>query len=131
MELTFKIVIRVQQGDPLGPLLFSLSLQASILKLKGKLNSLESEPPEKQELLMFTFYIDDEVIISNHHIFHAVLELFQSSNVIKAGPHLSTTKCKAWWTLHPQRFVQLIYYPDVFQEYVDGTHMLQMPVGSN
>ena len=51
----------VQQGDPLGPLLFSLALQRAALRVKQR------APPEFANSLDFTvFYLDDAFIAGRY-----------------------------------------------------------------
>ena len=74
----------VQQGDPLGPLLFSLAL-----------SSLQDDISVPEDLLLQVWYLDDGTIIGPRS---SVSKFFQ---VVLHGPqhgfHLNPHKCEVFW----------------------------------
>jgi hypothetical protein len=75
----------LQQGDPLGPLLFSIGLQSIVLQL------VEEVP----ELLLVAWFLDDGVLVGCPvDIVKAFLFLREAS--VKIGLHLSLTKTTFW-----------------------------------
>lgn len=68
-ELRFRSVTGVQQGDPLGPLLFSLALQAALTELSLVLSEQdegEAEHASTKSVLLQSFYLDDGIIVAKH-----------------------------------------------------------------
>ena len=55
----------VQQGDPLGPLLFAIALQPIAADLRKRLQ--ESGSSTDSALLQSMWYLDDGYIIAKHH----------------------------------------------------------------
>ena len=91
-EDMFLSVTGVQQGDPLGPLLFSAALHTVLKELKTILEGLQSER-EDSKLLMNIFYLDDGAIIATHDLLQTVLHFFASQQAKEHGPHLGMDKC--------------------------------------
>lgn len=56
-------VLGVQNGDPLGPLLFALALHELLQKLSA---NLASQPGDRGEIRFFDFYLDDGVDVGKH-----------------------------------------------------------------
>ncbi|GJZ11706.1 ankyrin repeat-containing protein ITN1-like protein [Tanacetum coccineum] len=75
----------VQQGDPLGPLLFSLDLHPLICKIRDSFS-----------LCLHAWYLDDGTIVGDTLVVGKVLEL-----IIEDGPrcglHLNVDKTKVFW----------------------------------
>lgn len=120
----------MQKGDLLGPLLYFIALKAPLQKLKQNLYGLELGSSEEiKELPMINVYLEDSFIVGNHHILHSVLEIFQSKKDVDYVLHLPLPKCIIWWTREPQRFIQIIYPPEVSKAYGDGLLVFQAPIG--
>lgn len=92
-DFHFNSVTGVQQGDPLGPFLFSIALQEPLVRLTEHIAEKHQDCP-KAELL--TFYIDDGVLVARHEVLQTVLEFLDSQSVKGYGFHLTVQKCSVW-----------------------------------
>ena len=68
----FRSVTGVQQGDPLGPLLFSIALQLVINEITDGIQRWNDEAdaitPHTTRQMLFSFYMDDGILIGRHHV---------------------------------------------------------------
>jgi hypothetical protein len=106
----------VQQGDPLGPLLFSLVLHPLALKIQAQF----------PDLLLGVWYLDDGTIIGDIDDVHKVFELIQNEGPA-LGLHLNVRKNEIWWPCRAS--------PDPFPDEVDrvdnaGVKLLGAPIGT-
>ena len=76
----------VQQGDPLGPLLFSLLLHPLALKIHAEFPDLD----------LCVFYLDDGTIIGGVDDVHQVFLLLERERPAP-GLHLNVKKNEIWW----------------------------------
>ena len=75
----------VQQGDPLGPLLFSLPLLLIIEEIK-----------KECDLLLNVWYLDDGTLVGTAPEIAKALEIIQKKGP-KLGLHLNLSKCEIFW----------------------------------
>jgi hypothetical protein len=106
----------VQQGDPLGPLLFSLVLHPLVLKIKAEFPLLD----------LCVFYLDDGVIIGDIADVHQVFQLIQQQGPA-LGLHLNVKKNEIWW---PCRNGKDPFPADVDRVDNAGVKLLGAPIGS-
>ena len=76
----------VQQGDPLGPLLFCIALHPLILDIQASF----------PECLMNAWYLDDGAIIAPLETLAQVIRMLQNKGPA-LGIHLNINKCEVWW----------------------------------
>lgn len=88
---TLRSVIGVQQGDPLGPLLFATALQP----LAEDVQSILMRPDEdgNQCPSFSTWYLDDGYVIATHAKIKEVLQFMRSQSMTGSGLHLKLSKC--------------------------------------
>ncbi len=79
----------IQQEDPLGPLLFCLTIN-SILKEIKKITEIDLI----NRTNLVSFYLDDGFIIGNHHTIAKVIKLLHSPEVQSYGLYVNLGKCK-------------------------------------
>ena len=75
----------VQQGDPLGPLLFALVLHCTILKI--------SADPQCREMLLNCWYLDDGALAGRSDAVSRALYILQA-NSDTSGLHINLGKCE-------------------------------------
>lgn len=107
----------VQQGDPLGPLLFSLVLNVLITRIK------EAVP----ELILNAWYLDDGVLIGQTDAIKKAYDL-----IVQEGPalglHLNPAKCVLFW---PNAVAEWSDFPQSLVRTTDGMVVLGSPIGSD
>ena len=116
----------VQQGDPLGPLLFCIALHL----IAKKIEELSKDNPG--EMLTQTWYMDDGVIIAKHSFLLKVLDLLRSEETVRVGLHLNLApnKSELWWPVEPHNTVLEQYPAGLTKWFGQGTKVLQVPIGS-
>ena len=106
----------VQQGDPLGPLLFSLVLQPLAEKIKREFPTLD----------LNVWYLDDGCIIGDKDDVFKVFELLREEGPA-LGLHLNVKKNEIWWPSRPES--------DPFPKDIErienrGVKLLGAPIGT-
>ncbi len=121
----------VQQGDPLGPLLFALALGELLEDFKPKLDAWNKELGG-DALVLRSFYCDDGVFVGDHILLQRTLAYFGSEHAKSYGLHLRVDKCQVWWPTAPPLDVRAKYPPGeqgVKQVWTTATRLLQAPIG--
>ncbi|GKA98975.1 putative reverse transcriptase domain-containing protein [Tanacetum coccineum] len=105
----------VQQGDPLGPLLFSLVLHPLICKIRDSFS-----------LSLHAWYLDDGTIVGDTVVVGKVLEL-----IMKDGPgcgmHLNVDKTEVFWPKEDPRSRLAGIFPPNIARPLHGVKLLGEP----
>jgi hypothetical protein len=106
----------VQQGDPLGPLLFSLVLHPLALKIQKAFPNL----------LLNVWYLDDGCIVGDIADVYAVFQMVQAEGPAR-GLHLNVKKNEIWW---PSRVSGDPFPAEVDRVSNEGVKLLGAPIGT-
>ena len=77
----------MQQGDPLGPLLFAIALQPIAADLRKRLQ--ESGSSTDSPLLLSMWYLDDGYIIAKYYPLQEPVAYLLPNDVKASGLHLN------------------------------------------
>nr|GEX48237.1 hypothetical protein [Tanacetum cinerariifolium] len=105
----------VQQGDPLGPLLFALVLHPLICKIKDSFN-----------LSFHAWYLDDDTIIRDTLVVGKVLELIIEDG-LRRGLHLNIDKTEVFWPKEDPRSRLVGVFPHAIARPLHGVKLLGGP----
>lgn len=127
-----------QQGDPLGPLFFSLALHDLMASMPPppRPDDLDAddappqadEPPLGHKVMM---YIDDGLVVGPHSTLRHILSFLRSPLTVSYGLHLRPDKCTVWWPSAPGANTCAAYPPEVRQEFSPGISVMQAPIGAD
>ena len=106
----------VQQGDPLGPLLFSLVLHPLARKIEAEFPDLD----------LCVWYLDDGTIIGPVDVVHKVFLLLEQDGPA-LGLHLNVKKNEIWW---PNRASVDPFPAEVDRIDNAGVKLLGAPIGT-
>ena len=96
-EKTLESSAGVRQGDPLGPLLFSLVLRRVSQRLQATHPDLD----------LHVWYLDDGTVVGSRQAVAAVFEYLGSPEVQALGLTLKPGKCEVWWPSGTHGFPEL------------------------
>ena len=109
----------VQQGDPIGPLLFALALRKVTARIAEKW----------PDLLLSAWYLDDGTVIGNRDTLGELVHFLGSDEVRSIGMQINMSKCEVWWptgnVLVPELPLAVVRAPAM------GTEVLKIPIGSD
>ena len=111
-----KSMAGVQQGDPLGPLLFSLVLHPLALKIQEQFARLD----------LCVWYLDDGTIVGPVDEVYQVFKLLQEKGPA-LGLHLNVSKNELWW---PNRASEDPFPAEVERLDNAGVKLLGAPIGT-
>ncbi len=96
-KFPLRSVTGVQQGDPLGPFLFSLALHPIILRTKSLIERTHHRENLLNHPALLAFYLDDGIIVAHHSVLAEALKFLTSNEVKSHGLHLKMDGTKIWW----------------------------------
>jgi ubiquitin carboxyl-terminal hydrolase 44/49 len=107
----------VQQGDPLGPLLFSVVLHSLVKSIEERVPGLD----------VHVWYLDDGTIIGDIDLVARALDVIEEVGP-KLGAHLNHGKSEIWW---PSRADKVEVFPSqIIRVPNRGVELLGSPIGS-
>jgi len=106
----------VQQGDPLGPLLFALVLDILTVKIKANV----------PELNLNGWYLDDGCLVGPTEAVFKAYELIEKTSP-ELGLTLNANKCALHWPIDQEGWN---LFPKIMPRLTNGTCLLGAPIGN-
>lgn len=113
----------VQQGDPIGPLLFSLALQPILLKLHNA---------RSEEGLQLSYSFLDDLVLAGDQSVVSEAFMFVKAEASKIGLQFNTSKCEVIPAAgHGSRLNKSLFPDNVIYREDGNFELLGGPIGSN
>ena len=107
-DITIQNLMGVQQGDPLGSLLYALAIQPILLKIKSIISNVTAN---EQLYRLVAAYLDDTIVIARHTQLREVISFLQSEQVQSYGVEVKKWKSTIWWPSPADTETKHLYAP--------------------
>ena len=108
----------VQQGDPIGPLLFALGLRSVSRGIGERFPNLALQ----------AWYLDDGIVVGPRRDLAELVALLSKEDVKARGFDLNVAKCEVWWPSGDQSFPEM--HAEI-KRAKQGVDILKIPLGND